>query len=36
MYSIWIALHKYIAELLGIETYDEEDEELGQQQPATV
>ncbi len=30
MYSIWIAIHKYIAELLGIELY-EEDEELGTQ-----
>ena len=32
MYSVWNALHKYIAELLGIsETFEEDDEELGEQ-----
>jgi hypothetical protein len=30
MYSLWTALNKYIAELMGLEDSDEEDEELGQ------
>ena len=29
MYSLWIALNKYIAELMGLTDEDEEDEELG-------
>ncbi len=31
MYSLWIALNKYIAELMGLEDF-EEDEELGEQE----
>jgi len=35
MYSIWNALHQYIAELLGIsEAFEEDDEELGEQPDA--
>ncbi len=29
MYSLWIALNKYIAELMGLEDFDE-DEEIGE------
>jgi hypothetical protein len=30
MYSLWIALNKYIAELMGLQDFEEEeDEELG-------
>jgi hypothetical protein len=33
MYSLWIALNKYIAELMGLDEYSEsEDEELGEQE----
>lgn len=36
MYSLWTALNKYIAELMGLDSSDEEeDEELGQTVYAT-
>jgi hypothetical protein len=35
MYSLWIALNKYIAELMGLQDFEEEDEELGHSVYAT-